>query len=264
MKVVFFGTPEFVIPVIEALSESFKLIGVVTLPDSPVLKAAQKLKIQSLTPDELTDQSIKEIKALEPDIFVVASFGTILPKRLLEIPKASFNIHPSLLPKYRGASPIQTAILNGDEVSGVTIILMDEEMDHGPILSQKKIRLSQQDNFDTLSIKMFQEGTTLLVDCIKGYFEVEIKPRLQNHAIASYCHPISKQDGYFELDTPPSFEKLDRMIRAYFPWPGVWTRFKGRIVKFYPGGFVQMEGKNKTPLKNFLNGYPDFPLKEFR
>ena len=271
LKVVFFGTPDFVIPVLKVLFENFKVVGVVTNLSSHVSQHVthqHKHNITILAPFQGSPDRIREFADLKPDLAVVASFGEILSKDALDIPKHGFiNIHPSLLPKYRGASPIQSAILERDPQTGVTIIKMDEEMDHGPILIQDTLGLNTDDNFQTLSKKLFQFSADLLVKTIEDFINKKITLEEQDHSKASYCKRLSKTDGYFDLDSPPPMEVLDRMIRAYFPWPTAWTLFRqdsrgqAKIVKLLPGGLVQIEGKNPTTLNSFLNGYPNFPIK---
>lgn len=234
LKIIFLGTPPFVQPVKLELAKHFTLI-----------------------------ESLKEA-----DLGVVASYGRILTKDELDTPKYGFiNIHPSLLPKYRGPSPIQQAILNGDKASGITVIKMDEEIDHGPIIYQEQIELSSNDNFDTLSKKMFLKAAEILPKVIEDYVAGKMKPAAQNHNQATFCERLTRESGYFDLNNPPSKELLDRKIRAYYPWPGVWSKWtmdngQCKIVKFLPRGLIQMEGKKAMPLRDFLNGYPDFPLKE--
>ena len=161
----------------------------------------------------------------------------------------------------------QPIFLNGDKVSGLTIIKMDEEVDHGPVIYQEKLELSDNDNFQTLSKKMFQHAADILPRIIKDFVEGKITPKVQNHAIASYCNRLTRDSGYFPIDNPPEPEKFERMIRAYYPWPGVWTKWSfdsaqdknGKIVKFLPNNMLQMEGKKAISYQDFLNGYPDFP-----
>ncbi len=236
MKIAFLGTPDFVQAIKEELAKHFTLV------------------------DSLEDA----------DLGVIAAYGKILTQDELEIPKyGCINVHPSLLPKYRGPSPIQAAILNGDKVSGITIIKMDTDVDHGPIIYQEQLELSSIDNFDILSKKMFLMAANILPKVITDFVEGEkspldsssIKPTTQDHAQATYCEHLTRQSGYFDIANPPSPETLDRMIRAYHPWPGAWTKWNGKIVKFLPGGLLQMEGKKAISFKDFLNGYPDFPLR---
>lgn len=226
MKIVFLGTPDFVQSVKDTLTKHFTLV------------------------DSLEDA----------DLGVVAAYGRILTKQELETPKYGFiNVHPSLLPKYRGPSPIQATILNEDKVSGITIIKMDDRVDHGPILYQESLELSSMDNFNTLSKKMFHRASEVLPKIIKDFVAGKTTPKPQDQSRATFCPLLTRESGFFGIDRPP--ENLDRMIRAYFPWPGVWTRWNNKIVKFYPNGKIQMEGKKVMPLQDFLNGYPDFPLK---
>lgn len=275
LKIIFFGTPDFVVPVLQALVEQFQVVVVVTAPDkkvgrkqiltpSPIAEFTQQHKILTFKPEKL-DQNFVTYN-LEPktyDLFIVAAYGKLLPSKLLEISQyGSLNIHPSLLPKYRGPSPIQSAILNGDQVSGVSILVVDEKMDHGPVISTKEISISDTDTFETLSKKMFETGADLLIKIIPDFISGKTKPKEQDHSKATLTKIITKEDGYFDINNPPPPEQLDRMIRAYYPWPGVWTRWNNKIVKFLPGGLVQMEGKKATKLEDFLRGYPNFLIKK--
>ncbi len=227
MKIIFLGTPDFVQPIKAELAKHFTLVDTLS----------------------------------EADLAVVAAYGQILTKEELNTPKyGAINVHPSLLPKYRGPSPIQQTILNGDKTSGITIIKMDEEVDHGPIIYQDSLELSDEDNFDTLSKKMFQHAAEILPKIIEDFVAGKIIPVEQDHSKATYCERLTRKSGYFPIDNPPSPETLDKMIRAYYPWPGVWTKWKGKIIKLHPRGVIQMEGKKPLSKKDFLNGYPDFPI----
>ncbi|MDO8576765.1 MAG: methionyl-tRNA formyltransferase [Candidatus Daviesbacteria bacterium] len=228
MKIIFLGTPNFVQPIKDALAKHYTLVN----------------------------------SLQEADLAIVAAYGKILKPEELNAPKyGAINVHPSLLPKYRGPSPIQSAILSGDKVSGISIIKMDEKMDHGPIIYQESLELSDKDNFDTLSKKMFLRAAKVLPEIMEDFIQGKIQPKEQNHNEATFCKILTRESGYFDINTPPSSEVLDRMIRAYYPWPSVWTRWNGKIVKLHPRGVMQMEGKKAIPLRDFLNGYPDFPLK---
>lgn len=283
MKVVFFGTPSFVIPVLSCLLENFDVVGVVSTPDekigrkqlitpSPVKTFYQeyinkeKKTGSILTPKTLDEKSIEEqLKVLQPDFFVVAAYGKIIPQSILDIPThGAVNIHPSLLPQYRGPSPIQTAILNGDTQTGTTLILMDEEIDHGPILLQKPYPIASSDTFDTLAIKLFQLSAELLPTTMQQWSNKTISPIPQNHDKATFTNHITKQDGHFDSENPPLPEKLDRMIRAYYPWPNAWTRVRIKNselrVKLLPQKMIQVEGGKPMSNKDLLNGYPE--LKE--
>ncbi len=261
--IVFLGSDRFVIPVFQALVDNFKVQVVITSPNSAVGNEAQKLGLPVLTPDKLDEEFIADNSTLlAADLFVVSSYGKIIPQSLLDIPKfGALNVHPSLLPKYRGASPVRAVILAGEKKTGVTIIKMDEKMDHGPIVKTSEIILSGQEDLPILITKLFHIGAQLLVEIIPQFIAGKVKLIEQNHNQATFCKLTKKEDGYFEIDNPPNPEILDRMIRAYSPWPGVWTKWNNKIVKFLPEGKIQMEGKNPLSLKDFLNGYPNFPLK---
>ena len=259
IEIVFWGSDPWSIPVLKRLEDNFDVKAVVCAGDSAV---ANDFKGLILTPEKLDEEFVTtNYQLLTTQLFVVASYGKIIPKSILDIPKyGALNVHPSLLPKYRGPSPIPATILSGDKITGITIIKMDEKMDHGPIVTVTKVRLSGQEDFVTLINKLFQLGAELLVKIIPDYVTNRIKPARQNHAMASFCQLIKKGDGYFDLANPPEPGMLDRMIRAYYPWPGVWTLWNKKVVKFLPGGFLQMEGKKPISWNDFLNGYPDFPI----
>ncbi len=228
MKIAFLGTPSFVQPIKDALVKHFTLVD-----------------------------SLKEA-----DVAVVAAYGKILKPEELNTPKCgSINVHPSLLPKYRGPSPIQSAILNGNKISGITIIKMDAEMDHGPLIYQETLELSDNDTFDSLSKKMFRRAAEVLPGVLNDFISGKIQPKEQNHKEATFCKLLTKESGYFDISNPPSPEELDKMIRAYYPWPSTWTKWNNKIVKFLPNEMMQMEGKKVLSLRDFLNGYPDFPIK---
>lgn len=259
------GRPKFIIQAVVTSPERSVGRRQVVTP-SAVALVAERYGIPTLKPEKLDDEFIANHHSLiTGDLFIVVSYGKILPKILLDIPSfGAINLHGSLLPKYRGASPIQGAILNGDKKTGVTIMLMDEQVDHGSILATKIIRLTDQDTFESLSNKMMHLAVPLLINSVQKFVDGKVTPKSQNHSLATYTKLIKKEDGYFDLPAgrqvlPAELEKLDRMIRAYFPWPNVWTKWNNKVVKFYPEGFVQMEGKKAVSLKEFLNGYPNFP-----
>jgi methionyl-tRNA formyltransferase len=259
LDIVFFGSDEWSIPVLEALEDSFYVRCVVTTIDSPVSKY---FKGPILTPQKLDSEFLtNNLSFLSCDLFVVASYGKIIPQSLLDIPKfGALNVHPSLLPKHRGPSPVPETILRGDKITGVTIIRMDAKMDHGPIVATEEIILSEQEIAPQLIIKLFRLGASLIVSIIPDFVSDQIKLKEQNHEKATFSPMLKKESGFFDIKSPPSPEVLDKMIRAYHPWPGVWTNWNGRIVKFLPGDLLQMEGKKPAPKKVFLNNYPDFPL----
>lgn len=237
LKIVFFGTPDFVDPVLKKLRENFEVIEIIRKPK------------------QFNSEAIEKFRSLNPDLFVVASYGQILPPNLFEIPKfGAINIHPSLLPKYRGPSPVQSAILSGDKKTGITFIKMDEEIDHGPIIEQFEEPILENDTFETLVKRLFEKSAERVTEVIKN-FEKDQKVKPQDDSKAAYTKLLTKQDGYFDL----SIINMDRMIRAFYPWPGVWTRSilnnKSSIIKFLPEKMIQVEGKKPMSYKDFINGY---------
>lgn len=235
MKFIFFGSGDFINPVINTLKENFELVQIVT-PQT-----------------ELSEKA---------DLGVVASYGKIVPVEIIQsFSHGIINIHPSLLPKYRGPTPVQTAILNGDKKTGVTIIKLDEKVDHGPIISQKEIEILENETSESLLKKTFELGAQMLHDAISKYIKEEIKLSSQNDSQATYTEILTKESGKISLDSPPEPIKLDRMIRAYFPWPGVWFKTiiseKEQIVKLLPEGKIQVEGKKQMAYKDFINGYTE-------
>lgn len=195
---------------------------------------------------------------------VVVAYGQIIPKRLLNIPKfGTINVHPSDLPKYRGPAPIQYALLNGDEKTAITIMKMDERMDHGPILDKKYINIDTNDNYFSLERKILQIGPIFLIKILKKYLDNNIKAKQQNHKKATFSKLIKKEDGL--IDWSKSAKKIHNQIRAFTAWPKAYTILSNnkRLIflksKFKYGKLkpilVQLEGKKPIEWKNFLNGY---------
>lgn len=283
MKIVFFGTPHFVTPILEALLKAHDVIAIVTTPDkkvgrkqrvtpSPVKAYYQqyfeksslekRYPLNIFTPDILDDKLVKELSLLQPDLFVVAAYGKIIPQKILDIPVlGAINVHPSLLPKYRGPSPLQQTLSDGEKMTGVTLIKMDREMDHGPILAVETYEIHPTDTFETLANHLFGKAAQMLPQVIKDYTSGDMQPTPQEHNKATFTKMITKEQGYFDRTKPPTKEKLDQMIRAYYPWPTAWTNItingKEKIIKFLPGNKLQVEGKNPVSIKEFLNGYPE-------
>jgi len=273
MNVVFFGSSKFVIPIIEVLQKNFDLALVVTtekLPTDPVSSYCIKSKVCYYVVTDFRQKDVfDKLKEQHPDIAILASFGAIVSKSVLDIFKYGvLNIHPSLLPKYRGPTPVQTAILKGDKTTGVTIIKLDEQVDHGPILAQKKEAILENDTAESLYERLFKLSSGLIVQTIKLYLKEIFQLREQNHPKATFTKMLTRQDGYFDINNPPKPEILDRMIRAYYPWPGAWTQIRindkarlpdgqGLRIKFLPENRIQVEGKKPMSYKDFVNGYPE-------
>lgn len=263
MNIIFFGNTKYSIIGAKIINSTYPIMLFVTIPNSPVKFLADDLNIPCIETTRLDNKLLEKVKNLKPDFLIVEDFGLILPKNLLKMPKyAPLNIHHSLLPKYRGPSPAPFAILNGDLISGVTIIKVAEKVDTGDILAQKEYQLAENETTDSLLIKLNELGGELIISVIKKYLEGKENPIPQDESKASYTKRFEKRDGYFDINNPLSQDMLDRMIRAYYPWPGVWTKWRGKIVKFLPEGKMQMEGKRVISFKEFLNGYPGFPLKK--
>jgi methionyl-tRNA formyltransferase len=234
-RVVFFGSSGFSLPSLVALrAANFEIAAIVTQPDRPtgrgknvlpnvIKKWATEKEILVLQPTKAMDADLlKQIKIISPDIFVVAAYGMILPKPLLEIPKfGAINVHASLLPKYRGASPVQAAILSGDEKTGVSIMLMDEGMDTGPVINKQELKIEPTDTAEILSDKLAKLGSQLLVDTLPDWLLGKIKTVPQDQAGCSNCKKINKKDG--KINWQETAVKIERMIRAYHPWPSAWT-----------------------------------------
>ena len=243
LKIIFMGTPEFAGIILEKLiaSETYKPSLVITRPDKPLgrkqiltpppVKQRITNKIKVLQPERLKDpEIITKIKEEEPDIIIVAAYGKIIPKEILDIPRFGIlNVHASLLPLYRGASPISAAILNADRKTGATIMLIDEELDHGPILAQARVPIASDDTTESLNRKIALAGADLLNDTIPKWTSGTIKPLAQDHSRATYAKIIAKQDG--EIKTEHTAEHIERMARAYYPWPGIYLRHETRNLK---------------------------------
>ena len=243
MRVVFMGSPEFAVLPLEHLVRSrYNVVAVYTRPDRPVgrgralgssavTKAATALGLNVVQPASLKEaETVAELRRLEPELIVVAAFGRLLPQSVLAIPRyGCLNIHPSLLPRFRGASPIAAAILAGDEFTGVSIMLMDEGMDTGPVLVRAQIPISGTDTTGTLTAKLSRLGGQLLLEVLPRWLSGELSPQPQDETLASYCRPIPKQAG--EINWELTAASLWRQVRAYSPWPGSFTTWQGRRLR---------------------------------
>jgi methionyl-tRNA formyltransferase len=277
MKIIFFGSSNYVIPIIEVLKKSFDLALVITtespkgnlasqgetLQGCSVIKYCIENKIPYRSVSSLSDSNLKSsIINLKSPVAVLADFGLIIPQEILNaFPKGIINIHPSLLPKYRGPSPVQAAILNGEKITGVSIMKVDGKIDHGPILGFEKEEILDTDTADSLYKRLFEKGATLLLKVLNSYLKDDLKLIAQNHEKATFSKTLTRQDGFVDLLKIENCKlKIARMVRAYFPWPGVWTqlRINDKLlrIKLLPFGKIQVEGKKPMSYKDFLNGYP--------
>ena len=243
MRVIFMGTPEFAVPCLERLIlNHYQVVAVYTQPDkpagrgcslvsSPVKRAALNWNLPVVQPVSLNGaEAVAQLAEFHPDVIVVAAFGQILPPSVLDIPSyRCINIHPSLLPRFRGASPVAAAILAGDEFTGVSIMLMDRGLDTGPVLARAQIPISPQDTTGSLAAKLSQIAAGLLQEVLVHWTKGELSPQPQNEAEATYCSSIAKAAG--EIDWHLSALDIWRRVRAFQPWPGCYTRWRGRQLK---------------------------------
>ena len=243
MRVVFMGTPEFAVPALRHLIlNGYQMVAVYTRPDkpagrgrslasSPVKRAALAWGLPLVQPVSLKKtEAVAELAGFHPDVIVVAAFGQILPQKVLDIPRyGCLNIHPSLLPWHRGASPVAAAILAGDEFTGVSIMLMDAGLDTGPVLGQVQIPISAWENTGSLTAKLSLIAAHLLQEVLSGWSRGELTPQPQDEAGATYSGTISKEAG--EIDWHLQAVDIWRRLRAFYPWPGGYTRWRGKVLK---------------------------------
>ena len=243
-RTVFMGSPEFAEPVLRKLASHYQVIGVVTQPDRPsgrgqvltfppVKTLAKELNLPLIQPQKLSEPgALQQLQRWAPDIIVVAAFGQILRPVILDLPKhGCINVHASLLPRWRGAAPIQAAILNGDEYTGVTIMRMDPGIDTGPILSQRSLPIAQNDTGERLSVKLSNLGSDLLIETLPAYLSGHLMLIEQDGTHATYAPMLKKEDGLLDFGLPAI--DLDRQVRAFNPWPGTFMEWNGQILKVH-------------------------------
>ncbi len=258
MKIIFFGSSEFAVPVLEALKASEEVSLVVTQPDrkkgrslkltpTPVKEAAIRLGIKTFQPDSVnTRDSIEYLKKSNADIFIVVSFGQILSGEILVLPKLySLNVHASLLPKYRGAAPINQAIAGGEKETGVSIIKMDERMDEGEIALKEAIAIDKRDDAITLSEKLSKKGAELLLKAVDLSKSKKINFLRQDDTLATYAPKLKKEDGL--IDWSLSADEIYNRIRAYLPWPGCFTHWNEKILKIWKATPVETTDSGSKP-----------------
>ena len=245
------GTPAFAVPALQELVESgHAVVAVYTQPDrpagrgrkltpSPVKAWAQERGLEILQPASLrSPEAAEQLRSLRPDALAVAAYGLLLPTRILEVPvKGALNIHPSLLPKYRGPSPIAAAILAGEETTGVTIMVLDAGMDSGPLLAQQLEPIAEEDTAENLGERLAWRGARLMAQTLSPWLGGKLEPTPQNDAEATYCKRIAKEDG--EIDWGHGAAELARKLRAFWPWPGCHTTWRGRGLRIVEGSAVQ-------------------------
>ncbi len=309
IRVVFMGTPDFAAAFLQALIQNkYQIVSVFTQPDkpqgrdqatifSPVKTLAVANNIPVEQPTKITDEEIDRLEDMKPDLLIVAAYGKILPKKFLDVAKLGcINVHPSMLPKYRGASPIQNAILNGETETGISIMLMDAGMDTGPVLAAIPFPIDPDDTASTLEQKLITEAVPLLIDTLPRFIRGEREPKEQDSSSATLCQLIEREDGRIFWNEPA--QKIYDRYRALTPWPGVFAYWKKNpngmalrlkiirlsyqknnpaIARSYGEVFevgekigiatntgiifpesVQLEGKEITSISDFVRGYPQF------
>ncbi len=302
-RVIFMGTPDFAVPALRALlsAPDYAVAGVVTQPDrpagrgkviqqSPVKAEALAAGVPILQPQKLREPGIfEQLQIWQPDLIVVAAFGQILRQNVLDLPRfGCINVHASLLPRWRGAAPIQVAIRAGDEETGITIMKMDAGLDTGPMLSQRAIPIEPADTGQSLHDKLAVLGGPLLIETLGPYLRGEISPQPQDESQQTYAPMLKKEDGAIVWSQPA--EVIARQVRAFDPWPGTYTQWDGQTLKILAGRAlpgisrepgkvtrladglvavgtgdglfalqsVQLAGRPVTPINAFVNGYSGF------
>ena len=246
------GSPEFAVPSLTGLvRDGHEVVAVYTQPDkpagrgrqpagSPAKAAALALGLPVVQPATLrTPESVSGLKALYPDALVVAAYGKLLPSEVLAVPRrGAVNVHPSLLPRWRGAAPVAAAILAGDEFSGVSIMVMDVGLDTGPVLAQAQVPVAPWDDTGSLTGKLARVGAAMLGDVLAAWSQGELKARPQDESGATLSRPITKEQG--EIDWQGSARDIWRRVRAFRPWPGTYTRWRGQRLDIL--GALPLEG----------------------
>jgi len=303
LRIVFMGTPEFAVPALEQLVlAGYEVVAVYTQPDresgrgrlplaSPVKHSALALGLRVEQPDGLkTAEAVQQLTDLRPDVIVVAAYGKRLPAAVLSLPPHGvLNIHPSLLPLFRGASPVASAILAGNEFTGVSFMLLDEGMDTGPVLARAQVSISLLDNTGSMTDKLAWVGSNLLLDVMSRWVKGEIAAQAQDESQSTLTRKFEKEDG--EIDWSLPAKEISLRVRAFTPWPGAYTHWQGKQVKITgavplpaatgvkPGHVtslggprlgigtgdgvlgvlqLQLEGKREMTAADFLNGQRDF------
>jgi len=304
VRIVFMGTPQFAVTILESLLQSsYQVLAVYTQLDKPagrghpvvfppVKKLGLERQIPVIQPETFKSREVVEkLASFQPELIIVAAFGFILPQEVLSLPKfGCLNVHPSLLPRHRGPSPVANAILCGDELTGVTIMLMDAGMDTGSILAQEKVGISSMNTTGSLSSKLANVGAKLLLETLPKWIGGELRPQAQDESQATHSKLITSKDA--EIDWHLSAVELWRMVRAYNPWPSCYTWYQGKRLKIHkaipfgdvakgeigevvalaePPGVgvvtkqgilglwqVQLEGRREMSINDFVRGKRDF------
>lgn len=302
-KIIFWGTPEFAVPSLKSLIKLDLIKAVITQPDrpagrgkkltsSPIKQVATEKKIDILDPHKLDGSFLEKLKLYLPATFVVVAYGKLIPQIILDLSQLpAINIHPSKLPKLRGPSPIQTALLKGLESTAVTLIQLDKKMDHGPILGQIQVKIESNDNYYTISQSLAELAGDLLYKKIIEYLDGQLSSSAQDDSQASFCKLIKKEQG--KIDWTNSAQDIHNQIRAFYVWPGAYTKLADLEMKIFatkisnqklnPGQLSSLEerllvgtntsaleildlqpsGKKKITAAEFIRGYQNYLNKNF-
>ncbi|MBU1037005.1 methionyl-tRNA formyltransferase [Patescibacteria group bacterium] len=228
-KIIFFGSPEFALPTLKLLvQKKYNIALVITQADQPIGRkqiltpTAVKILAKKLNLSVSCELNFEKIKKLKPDLGIVVAYGKFIPKEIMDLfTFGVLNLHPSALPKYRGPSPIQTAILNGDKKTAVTLIKLDQQMDHGPIIGTKSVKIKENETAETLHNKLAELGAVLLLKILPDYLAGKIKTVPQKHQQASYTKLLARNDG--KIQWQKKAEEIAYQLRAFYPWPGSFT-----------------------------------------
>lgn len=262
-NIIFFGSGWFVIPVIEKLMKLNLQLVVTNDTNGKVVDFCKEKNIPFVSSSLKDLETVERIKKLHPTVAILASYGAFIPDEVIDLfENGIINIHPSLLPKWKGPSPVQYSLLNGEAQTGVSLIKLDNEIDHGPIVAKRPYELTGNETSEDLLSVLFEIGSEMVVEQIEKLEngeELSLTP--QDHTKETWSYRIEKKDGMIDITDSPDREKLKNMIRAFYPWPGVWltTELKNqtKIVKLLPEGKIQVEGKNAMNYKDFINGFGD-------
>jgi methionyl-tRNA formyltransferase len=262
LRIIYMGTPQFAVPALEALiqgaapgavlPEGYEIVTVITRPDkpagrgkelvfSPVKQTALAHAIPVWQPGSLKrPENIQALAAYKADLFIVAAFGQILPQAALDLPRyGTLNIHASLLPKYRGVSPISEAILQGDSETGVTIMLIDAGVDTGPVLTKRSVPIDEDETTGSLTTKLAEVGAQALLEALPLWVQGKVTPQPQEEQGASHTHMLRKEDGQISWERPAAV--IARAVRAYTPWPGAYTYWHGKLLKIVSAHALPVE-----------------------
>lgn len=264
-RIIFFGGSSiFAVPALKKLAENYEIALIVTNPAKSIGRKqipgrsmtqdrAEKMGIPVINAEKITSEIIEKIKGLKTDFFVIIDYGKIIPQKLLDIPPyGAINVHPSALPKYRGASPLQNAILNGEKETAISIMLIDAKVDHGPILAQKNVGIRQNDTWGELYKRLSSLYPKFLAETLKKYLSGKIKPVPQDDSRATFTKILLREDG--KINWSKTAIEIERMVRAYNPWPGTYTEWNGKRITGYPTPYssLHLSSESGTRLSGSL------------